>query len=190
MVSYGFDDFEKNVTTYFRKSFVRSVAVTNLALAMCFTDGAVVYLNGTEIFRRNLGTNTAYDTLAIGSNRERQDFWTAVPVTPSLLRTGTNVIAVELHRQERWTPDLSFDLQLVQANVALPVRFTAPPLKVAGNWRIPLAGPAGALARLEVSSDLSFWSVGPQLLLINGTNTYQEPIQPGELPRFFRVKRD
>lgn len=190
VVSYGFDDFEKNVTTYFRKAFVRSTTVTNLALAMCFTDGVAVYLNGTEIFRRNLATNALFDTLAIGSNRERQDFWTAVPVAPSLLRAGTNYIAVELHRQERWTPDLSFDLQLVQANVALPVRFTAPPQKVAGNWRIPLAGPSGALARLEVSSDLSFWSLGPQLVLINGTNTYQEAIQPGEQPRFFRVKRD
>lgn len=190
VVSYGFDDFEKNVTTFFRKSFVRSTTVTNLALAMCFTDGVAVYLNGTEIFRRHLGTNAAFDTLATGSNRERQDFWTAVPVNPSLLRAGTNVIAVELHRQERWTPDLSFDLQLVQATVNLPVRFTAPPQRVAGNWRIPLAGPAGAMARLEVSNDLAMWAIGPQLVLINGTNTYQEPIQPGDLPRFFRVKRD
>ena len=188
VISFGFDDFEKNVTTYFRRSFTRPSAVTNLALGLCFTDGAVVYLNGTEIFRRHLPTNAAFNTLATGSNRERQDFWTRVAVSPSLLRAGTNTLAVELHREERWQTDLSFDLQLVQASVEPSVRFTSAPQLNAGSWRINLAGPVGALARIEGSSDLLNWSPVTQVVLLNGTGRFEEAVAPGAAPRFFRLR--
>ena len=190
VVSFGFDDFEKNVTTYFRRQFTRPAAVTNLSLQLCFTDGVAVYLNGTEIFRRNLPANATYDALATGSNWEKQNFWTAVPVLPSLLRAGTNTIAVELHREDRQQTDLSFDLQLVQGTVNLPVRFTAPPQLVGTTWRIGLSGPPGALATLELSNDLALWSVAGQLVLTNGTGQYLESVQSGNQPRFFRVKKE
>ena len=190
VVSFGFDDFEKNVTTYFRRQFTRPSAVTNLSLQLCFTDGVAVYLNDTEIFRRNLPASAIYDALATGSNREKQNFWTAVPVLPSLLRAGTNTIAVELHREDRQQTDLSFDLQLVQGTVNLPVRFTGPPQVVGGSWRIGLAGPPGALATLELSNDLALWSVAGQLVLTNGTGQYLESVQSGNQPRFFRVKKE
>ncbi|MBK8000156.1 MAG: hypothetical protein IPK15_15900 [Verrucomicrobia bacterium] len=189
VISYGFDEFEKNVTTYFRKQFTRPSAVTNLALRVCFTDGIAVYLNGTEVFRRNLAPNAAYDELATGSNAERQNFWVNVPVTPTLLRAGTNnFIAVELHRQIRWQYDLSFDLQLVQASVELPARFSSPPAIVGGAWRANVTGPIGSVAEVEASSDLQTWSLAGQVSLPRGTNFFQEAISSGGGHRFFRVR--
>ena len=189
LISYGFDEFEKNVTTYFRKQFTRPSAVTNLALRVCFTDGIAVYLNGTEVFRRNLAPNAAYDELATGSNAERQNFWVNVPVTPSLLRAGTNnFIAVELHRQIRWQYDLSFDLQLVQASVELPARFSSPPAIIGGAWRANLTGPIGSVAEVEASGDLQTWSLAGQVSLPRGTNFFQETIASGGGHRFFRVR--
>lgn len=189
VISYGFDDFEKNVTTYFRKQFNRPGAVTNLALRVCFTDGIAVYLNGTEVFRRHLAPGAAYDELAIGSNNERQNFWVNVPVTPALLRTGTNnFIAVELHRQIRWQYDLSFDLQLVQASVELPARFSGAPAIIGGAWRANVAGPVGSVAQVEASSDLQSWIPAGEVSLPRGTNSFQETIASGGGHRFFRIR--
>ena len=188
VVSYGFDDFEKNVTTYFRKQFTRPSAVTNLAMRLCFTDGVAVYLNGTEIFRRNLATNAPFGELATGSNTERQNFWTSIPVTPSLLRAGTNTMAVELHRLDRVQTDLSFDLQLVQASIELRARFSGPPQVVHGVWQINVVGPARSVAFIESSSNLEQWDVAGQVTLTSGIGVFQESVGSGNAPRFYRVR--
>src|SRR6185503_3862376 len=54
--SYGPDINNKYVTTYYRKSFnvADASVLTNLLLRLQRDDGAVVYLNGVEIFRSNL----------------------------------------------------------------------------------------------------------------------------------------
>jgi len=187
-IFYGFDDFEKNVTTYFRKRFTRPSAVTNLAMRICFTDGVAVYLNGAEIFRRNLSTNAPYDELATGSNTERQNFWTSIPVTPSLLRAGTNTLAVELHRLDRVQTDLSFDLQLVQASVELRARFSGPPQVAGGLWKINVVGTAGSVAFIESSSNLEQWETAGQVTLASGTGVFQESVSSGSAPRFYRVR--
>ena len=69
-VGYGPDPNHKYVTTYFRHSFV--VADTSvykaLALRLLRDDGAVIYLNGTEVFRSNMPTGViGYTTLATAS---------------------------------------------------------------------------------------------------------------------------
>ena len=83
-------------------------------------DGAVVYLNGVEVFRSNMtngpiaSTNLA--SVAISGTDETN--FVSAPVSPSLLRPGTNVIAVEIHQADVTSTDLSFDLELI-ANSAL-----------------------------------------------------------------------
>jgi hypothetical protein len=187
-VSFGFDDFEKYTTTYFRKGFNRTASqtFTNLALRICFTDGAVVYLNGTEVFRRNLPVNPAFNQLATGSNAERQNYWVSVPVTPALVRTGSNTVAVELHRMDPIGPDLSFDLQLSEGAVDLPAHFTSLPKLISGNWRIGIAGPAGSLVRVEACGDLSQWTEVGQVILTGGVGQFQENTSADT--RFYRLK--
>jgi hypothetical protein len=117
VVSYGPDAANRFVTTYFRRAFT----VTNpaqysaLTLRLLRDDGGVVYLNGTEVFRSNMPTGSITSTTKAASNvgdAEEKTFY-ATSVNPSLLVTGTNVLAVEIHQRNADSSDLSFDLQLV-----------------------------------------------------------------------------
>ncbi|HXJ55470.1 MAG TPA: lamin tail domain-containing protein [Verrucomicrobiae bacterium] len=88
------------ITYYFRTSFVFNGDRTRVALqARPFVDdGMVVYLNGAEIFRANMASGViTYDSLAIGQvgNANWSD---AIPLPASLLQSGRNVLAVEVHQ--------------------------------------------------------------------------------------------
>jgi hypothetical protein len=106
----------KYVTTYLRHSFNLASArnVVSLVVSLMRDDGAIVYLNGTEIFRSNMPEG-AVDYLTPASNvvggGDETTFFDQT-VDPALLRDGQNVIAVELHQQNGTSTDLSFDLQL------------------------------------------------------------------------------
>ena len=116
MVSYGPSSFNKYITTYFRKSFtVANPAVyTALALQLLRDDGAVVYLNGTEVARSNMPSTTISYTTRASTTITASGETTYNNYTPalSLLVTGTNVIAVEIHQVNPSSPDISFNLGL------------------------------------------------------------------------------
>ena len=114
-VSYGGDEDNKYITTYFRHKFnvTDSSLYQNLSLALQADDGAVVYLNGAEIVRDNMPAGIISSlTTAVGSvGSSEADFLTyAVPV--SGLVTGDNVLAVEIHQRSADSSDIRFDLSL------------------------------------------------------------------------------
>jgi hypothetical protein len=117
VVSYGPNASNKYKTTYFRRAF--SVAdptkVTGLTLNLLRDDGAVVYLNGTEVYRTNMPTGTvSYSTLATTAlGGADESAWYSASISPSLLRAGTNVLAVEIHQANVTSTDISFDASLV-----------------------------------------------------------------------------
>ena len=116
-LGFGPDANNKYITTYFRRSFsVANASLFNgLTLRLLRDDGAVVYLNGVEVWRTNMPTGTVgYLTpasVAIGGADETTFVQTTI--SPSLLVTGTNVLAVELHQSGGTSTDISFDLQLI-----------------------------------------------------------------------------
>ncbi|MFL6282094.1 MAG: hypothetical protein ACJ74Q_02875, partial [Pyrinomonadaceae bacterium] len=117
VVGYGPDPANKYVTTYFRRSF--SVAdpsvYKGLKLRLLRDDGAVVYLNGKEVFRSNMPAGAVTSsTAAYYSNGE--NVYQEKTVDPSLLVGGTNVIAVEVHQETANSSDMSFDLELAPYN--------------------------------------------------------------------------
>jgi hypothetical protein len=116
IVNYGTDPNNKYVTTYFRKSFTISnpAVYSSLTFDLIRDDGAVVYLNGIEIYRNNLPTGTiAYNTLAsAGANGTDESTWYPVTINAAQLLTGTNIIAVEMHQQFFDSSDLSFNGRL------------------------------------------------------------------------------
>src|SRR5438046_225330 len=59
-VSFGPDANNKYITTYFRRAFTVATPAlfTGLTLTLQRDDGAVVYLNGTEVFRSNMPAGT------------------------------------------------------------------------------------------------------------------------------------
>ena len=118
-VSFGPNANAKYITTYFRRAFALTNAnrFTNLIVRVIRDDGAVVYLNGTEIFRSNMPdgpvnyTTTASSTVNPGPDEGTAFYSTNVP--PGLLVNGTNLLAVEIHQVTNTSSDISFDLELV-----------------------------------------------------------------------------
>jgi len=92
----------KPPTSYFRKTFTLTTVPESpeIRFALRCDDGAVVYLNGTEIFRYNLPAGPVqFDTPALTSiPQELKRTYIQFTAPVSLVRTGINVLAVEMHR--------------------------------------------------------------------------------------------
>ena len=122
VVGFGPNSAAKYITTYFRRTFTvtNAAAVASAALRVRRDDGVVIYLNGTEIYRSNLPTgtisHTTLATAAIGGADETALL--SATVSPTLLLTGTNVLAVEMHQNAASSSDLSFDMELTGTALA------------------------------------------------------------------------
>ena len=175
----------KFITTYFRDVFVHaSGAVTHLTLRLCFNDGVAVYLNGTEILRWNLAPGATHATYATAANENFARTWHSFPVNAALLRAGTNVLAVEVHRATPDGPSLNFDAQLVEARSDAPARFSS--IRRSGtNGIVNLTGPNGRLVRVESSTNLSGWNYFRDLLLTNGASAFTNALSGPQ--RYYRL---
>lgn len=110
-----------HVTYYFRHEFDVDMpdSIASLTLSLKRDDGAVVYLNGTEVARDNLAEgDVAYDTTASNASDDGNNFHDFT-VDSSNLEQGSNVLAVEVHQVSATSSDLSFDLRLVKVPAAL-----------------------------------------------------------------------
>lgn len=115
-IGFGPDEANKYITSYFRHAFQveERGRILNATLGVSRDDGAVVYLNGREIFRSNMpdGT-TGYLTLAsasVGGADESTYFETDLAAADFL--EGRNVLAVEVHQHSGDSSDVSFNLRL------------------------------------------------------------------------------
>jgi hypothetical protein len=115
-------------TYYFRKSFEFSgdVSNTQFVLDPIIDDGAVFYLNGVEIHRKNMADGPVhYDTPASPAVVTPAF---GVPVTLTLpagaLRQGTNVLAVEVHQAAGDVSDVAMGLQLTAIETTPAIDFT------------------------------------------------------------------
>jgi hypothetical protein len=116
VVSYGSNASAVYITTYFRKSInISNVnAFSHYVLNMKRDDGAVVYINGIEVWRSNMPIGTvAYNTLASRAHDDGTEVQTlTLTRAASMLVSGNNTIAVEIHQQAANSSDISFDFQL------------------------------------------------------------------------------
>jgi len=131
-VGYGTNSASKYVTTYFRNTFVvpGNAVYTNLNVRLDRVDGAVVYLNGQELFRMNMPAGAVnYQTAANNfASTNTDDPYTYFPTNVAIgsLHAGENVVAVEIHKYAASLPALAFDLELFGQGVPLPtLAFTA-----------------------------------------------------------------
>ncbi|MDO3412602.1 PA14 domain-containing protein [Saccharibacillus sp. CPCC 101409] len=113
-IGYGGVASKKYITTYFRKEFrvTDQSSIRQLIATLVKDDGAVIYLNGEEVYRTNLPQGPVEPhTLApdaVGDERPEEKFG----VDLSRLQEGTNVIAAEVHQQRADSSDLFFSLEL------------------------------------------------------------------------------
>ncbi len=120
VVSYGGNSNAKYITTYFRSALTVSdiTRYSSLELSVLFDDGAVVYLNGSDVFRCNMpGGTITYTTPSLAGLGDNYTLQTSL--SPEALQSGDNVVAVEVHQDEGGSSDISFDLQLI--GIAAPV---------------------------------------------------------------------
>ena len=108
---------DKHCTTYFRKKFVVEdvLRYDGLLLRLLRDDGAVVYLNGTEIRRDNMPVGEiTFETQANGTvgGGNEEKFFESDASAAALLK-GENVLAVEIHQASANSSDISFDLELM-----------------------------------------------------------------------------
>lgn len=137
-----------HITYYYRHTFnvVDTSSITNLRARLLRDDGAVVYLNGVEVFRSNM-TNGLVDYLTLAPATASDDGTVFYPylIDPARLATGNNVMAVEVHQQSATSSDVSFALDLVGNPVPL-IAVTSPTngqVVVGGNVLISGTATAG-----------------------------------------------
>jgi hypothetical protein len=115
-VGFGPSSGNKYITTYFRRLFVAPAGgvFTNLDFRLVRDDGAVVWLNGRELFRSNMPEGpvsyTTRASAAVSAGDEQNLF--PYSTSAAYLVPGTNVLAVEIHQGDPTSSDLGFNLQL------------------------------------------------------------------------------
>ncbi|MFN0127916.1 MAG: lamin tail domain-containing protein, partial [Verrucomicrobiales bacterium] len=133
-------------THYFRNTFVYSgePSDTTVTLWPIHDDGAVYYLNGTEIHRDNVPAGQSHGTFATTPVTDPAFPATAVTLPAGILLGGTNVLAVEVHQDSAASPDMIFGAQLMTS--ALP-----PAARLNPSLRLSeVSGAAEAIFRVEL----------------------------------------
>ena len=113
------------ITAYFRQTFnvTDANAIPGLSLHIWRDDGAIVYINGVEVFRNNMPDGPAtYSTLANQLAFDDGDIAVSASLTSGVLVNGLNFIAVEVHQQAISSSDISFDLELLAGDVPVNER--------------------------------------------------------------------
>ena len=125
-------------------------SVSGLSVSVQRDDGAVVYLNGVEVFRSNMPAgpiNYLTPAASVVGTVDEVTFYPQ-PVDPSLLVNGTNVLAVEIHQSGGTSSDIIFDLEL--SGSAFPPN-QGPSANAGSDQTITL--PASATLNGSVSDD-------------------------------------
>ncbi len=122
VVSFGVDENNKFVTTYFRKTFniVNPSQYNNIIMNVVRDDGVVVYVNGVEVARDNMPAGTPnYLTNATAIISDANESTPVVfNIPPSAFVNGSNTIAVEIHQRPGVSTDISFRMQLLGSSIS------------------------------------------------------------------------
>lgn len=194
-LSYGPDPNNKHTTAYFRRPFAVADpgAFRSLQVRLTRDDGAVVYLNGAEIFRSNMPTGAVtYATRAASTvSGADETNWLTYAASPALLVPGENVLAAEVHQSGPTSGDLGFNLELAGIRFASPV--SVPALTV----RYEAAPPACALSFLSAagqsytllhSGNLTDWFPLSAWTGNGARLEYRDALTAGPAVRFYRLR--
>lgn len=144
-ISYGPNSSNKYRTSYFQHTFhvANASAVQHLTLELLRDDGAVVYLNGTEVVRSNMPSGTINFSTFAAATTENDDETTyfSFSIDASLLVNGTNILAVEVHQRTATSSDQGFAAELIASDALIPTSAEWKYLDNGSNqgtaWRTP-----------------------------------------------------
>lgn len=104
------------ITFYFRKKIKidNPTQFCGIDLKLWRDDGAVVYLNNTEVWRSNMPSGTiGYLTPASGTASDDGNTAQVLSLPTSAFVNDTNTIAVEIHQASASSSDVSFNFEII-----------------------------------------------------------------------------
>lgn len=124
------------ITFRFRTRFTFDADPAGIALALTtiLDDGAIVYLNGTEVFRLGMPESGPITPATLATRNVSDAIQEGpFPIPVSALRRGENVLAAEVHQIAAGSSDIAFGLALATAPVTTDRRATP-------GWSTPPPG--------------------------------------------------
>ncbi|MCK5822041.1 MAG: CotH kinase family protein [Bacteroidales bacterium] len=100
VINYGPDASNKYISYLFRHKFeIESKAIwKDIIIHLLRDDGAVVFLNGQEVIRSNMGNGTSFNSTATtGVDASDEDKYLSFNIPSSYLVAGVNTLVVEVH---------------------------------------------------------------------------------------------
>ena len=113
VLDFGTSSRNKIPTYYFRHTFHldSKEGVRVISCRLIVDDGAIVYLNGMEVFRVNMPSgNVGFETNA--SNLGDEGTYHTFEINPDVLRIGSNVLAAEVHQVSGTSSDIRWQFEM------------------------------------------------------------------------------
>ncbi len=166
VIDYDGNVNNKRFAAYFRQSFeLTDVARWRAAwISLLVDDGAVAYLNGQEVARVNMPSGRIYYDTPAALSAADENMFTKIPISPAQLRSGVNVLAIEVHQTRGDKTDMSFDCSLSGETIAVAQtrRVNTPDIEIAllddAQLTAFLNADAGAVADPVVITEINFKS--------------------------------
>lgn len=159
---------KSRTTCYFRKSFFLPASPTGtLTLRLLCDDGAVVHIDGVEVWRQNMPAGNVGHTTRAASSVEGVDelAWTIIPLDYSQVRPGLiHTLAIEVHDSGSLSRgllvggDVSFDCELAMLQaptVSVITDKVSPEDTVAGPYSFSASEAETPPGVLELSAESS-----------------------------------
>lgn len=191
--SFGPNPNNKYITTYYRRAFFipNAADITALGARLQRDDGAVVYLNGGEVWRNNMpgGSITNLTRASATVSGANETNWFTTTLNPAALISGTNVLAVEIHQDATNSSDIAFDFELnaiVAVHGAPPLEMFSAPGSLTFTWPAEAAW-FGLHAATNLTPPVAWAPVTNPPVFISDHWTITLP-SPTNGQRFYRLK--
>lgn len=151
VLNYGGVSSNKYTTYYFRKKInINTSAFFNYTLNLKRDDGAVVYLNGNEVWKENMPAGTInYSTFASSDASDDGQTFLSNIIPSTYFVNGDNYLCIEVHQFTPTSSDVSFDFSLIGNDVPpVPVLLRGPYLQqptsssMIVRWRTDINAPS------------------------------------------------
>ncbi len=187
-----------HITYWFRKSFTvpAGIDLSGASLRVMRDDGIQLFLNGSRVWLNNLPDPPAADDLATRTvSGADEQLWNTVPLSPSALQPGSNILAAEVHQASAMSSDVAFDLRL-RIQWLTPGGFVnSPPASAPRAVLIPGSDSAltfylpdlpGRIYTVESSPNLMNWTTEGSFF--TGPTGLSVPLEWNGPARFYRAR--
>ncbi len=148
---------------YLRKRFFvpNAAVVSELILGAACDDGFIAWINGVEVARYNVSSGErAYNTFAGNSVNEPAELGSFSIANPTMVVSGTNILAIQVFNVALNSSDLGF-----MAELSAPVDNTPP---VVSSQHPASGATVGELSQVEVTFSEVVFGIDAADLVVNG----------------------